>query len=123
MTKVSTTDFYRIPGIYEPIEYVVETHTVCDECGSADISYKADAHLPETVDNGFAMVFYISFFGSIVLGLGVMVLSIYKYDIWICGLGLFSVIDFLVFGFLTSFVERNNNKNPKCNNCGNEHIT
>ena len=46
MTKVSTTGTYTIPGVYEPIEYIVETHTVCDACGSADIRYKGRAHLP-----------------------------------------------------------------------------
>ena len=123
MTKVSTTATYRIPGIYEPIEYIVETHTICDECESTDISYEADAHLPEAVSNGFANVSFISFFGFIVLALGAMLLGTFKYNIWICGLGIFSVINFLLFTFLTIFVERNNNKNPKCNNCGNEHIT
>ena len=123
MTKVSTTASYRIPGIYEPIEYVVETHTICDKCGSADISYKANAHLPEAVSNGFTLVFFISLFGFIALGFGVIALRLYKYNFIIFGMGLISVIDILVFSCLTAFVERNNDKNPKCNECGNEHIT
>jgi hypothetical protein len=123
MTKVSTTASYRIPGVYEPIEYIVETHTICDKCGSSDISYKANAHLPEAVSNGFAVVFFMSLCGFIALGFGAMALKLYKYNFIIFGIGLMSVIDISVFLCLTAFVERNNGKNPKCNECGNEHIT
>jgi hypothetical protein len=123
MTKVSTTASYRIPGVYEPIEYIVETHTICDTCGSANISYKANAHLPEAVSNGFALVFFISLFGFIALGFGAILFRLYKYNFIIFGIGVISVIDILVFSCITAFVERNNNKEPKCNTCGNEHIT
>ena len=124
MTKVSTKASYRIPGVYEPIEYVVETHTICDKCGSADIRYKANAHLPEAVSNGFAIVFFVALFGSIALGLGAIILRFYKYNVMVFATGIMiSVVDILVFSCLTAFIERNNDKNPKCNACGNEHIT
>jgi hypothetical protein len=123
MTKVGTTDSYRIPGIYEPMEYIVEMHTICDECGSTDISYKGDAHLPEAVRTVFVMVFFISLLGFIGLAFGAMALRLFKYNLILCGIGMISVIDILVFSFLTDFIERNNDKNPKCNKCGNEHIT
>ncbi len=117
MTKVSTTGSYRIPGVYEPIEYIVETHTICDECGSADISYKGNAHVPDSVNGVFSLVIIVSFYGAVILGL-------ITHNQIICGgLGMTSVIALVVFSCLTGFVERNNYKNPKCNKCGNEHIT
>ena len=78
MTKVSTTASSRIPGIYEPIEYVVETHTVCDECGSSDISYKGNSHAPKSLHGIFSLVIMVSFYGSIVLGF-------LPYNLKICG--------------------------------------
>jgi hypothetical protein len=123
MTKVSKTDFYRLPGIYEPIEYVVETHTICDVCGSADIGYKGNAHLPEYLSNILSLLWGVSLFGSILLGLGAMALGIFKYNRIIFGIGIVSVVDLLVYICLTCIVERDNNKNPKCRKCGNERIT
>jgi hypothetical protein len=123
MTKVSTTASYTIPGVYEPIEYIVETHTICDECGSADISYKGNAHLPEAVNRVFRIVFFISLLGFIVLAFGAIVFRFFKYNLIIFGIGMISVIAILVFSCLTIFIERNNNKNSKCNKCGSEHIT
>jgi hypothetical protein len=123
LTKVSKTDFYRIPGVYEPIEYVVETHTICDVCGSADIGYKADAHVPEFLSNILCSLLWVSLLGFIILALGASVLGIFKYNRMIFGIGMISVVDFLLFSCLTSIVERNNTKNPKCRKCGNEHIT
>ena len=123
MTKVSTTEFIRIPGIYEPIERVVETHTICDQCGSAEISFEANAHLPLAVEQVFSLIFPVSLFAFIALGLAAMMLRIYKYIPIICGIGMIAPIDMLVYSCLLSIVERNNNKNPRCNECGNVHIT
>jgi hypothetical protein len=117
MTKVSTTDTYRIPGIYEPIEYIVETHTVCDVCGSADISYKGNAHLSESTTLTFTLVIMVSFYGSILLGL-------ITSNLEICGgLGIVSVASLMIYILLSNYVERDNNKEPRCNQCGNENIT
>lgn len=123
MTKVSKTDSYRIPGVYEPIEYVVEAHTICDKCGSADISYKRNAHLPASVNGGFTLVIILSFYGGVVLSFGEMLLGFFNYNLIIFGLWIISIIAFIVFCFLTAYVERDNGKNPKCNKCGNERIT
>lgn len=117
MTKVGTTATYRIPGVYEPIEYIVETHTICDECGSSDIGYKGNAHVPDSVTGVFTIVIIVSFYGAVIIGL------ITHSQIICAGLGTLSVITLLIFVCLTSYVERNNSKNPKCNKCGNEHIT
>jgi len=123
MTKVSITDSYRIPGIYEPIEYIVETHTICDKCGSADISYKGNAHLPGLVNLGFSLVSILAFYGGLLLAFGEMLLGFFKYNHVIYGLWIVSGIALIVFWCLTAFVERNNSKNPKCSKCGNERIT
>ena len=123
MTKVSTTGSYRIPGIYEPIEYIVETHTICDKCGSGDISYKANAYVPGFINGVFSLIIILSFCGFFISGIGGMILRIFKYNLIVFGSLITFVIAFFVFGFLTAFVERNNNKNQKCNKCGNEHIT
>ncbi len=117
MTKVSTKASYRIPGVYEPFEYFVETHTICDKCGSTDIRYKGNAHVPATVNGVFSIVIIVSFYGAVILGLITYNLKIFG------GLGLLSIIALLVFSCLTSYIERNNHKSPKCNNCGNEQIT
>lgn len=117
MTKVSTTDSYRIPGVYEPIEYIVETHTICDVCGSADIRYKGNAHVPASVNGAFSLVIIVSFYGAILLGL-------ITHNMNICaGAGMISVIALAIFLCLTLYVERDNHKSPRCNQCGNEHIT
>ena len=123
MTKVSTTDTYTIPGVYEPIEYIVETHTICDVCGSSDISYKRNAHLPFMVERLFSIIILISFCGAVAIALGLMLLGNFNYNRIIFGLGLISVLAFLAYGGLTVYVERDNGKNPKCNACGNKHIT
>jgi ribosomal protein L37E len=117
MTKVSTTGSYRIAGVYEPIEYIIETHTVCDECGSTDISYKGNAHVPNSVNGVFTIIIIVSFYGAAIFGF-------ITHNLRICGgVGLTSLIALVLYIGLTSYVERNNNKNPKCNKCGNEHIT
>lgn len=116
MTKIIETDTYRIPGIYEPIEYVVKTYTICDKCGSADIRNKSNAHLPASIIGGFSLVIVVSFIGGIVLAFGKMLMGF-------IGVWIISLVTFIAFGCLTGYVELNNNKNPKCNACGNEHIT
>jgi hypothetical protein len=123
MTKVSTTASYRIPGIYEPIEYIVETHTICDECGSANISYKGSAHLPAIVNEWFSLVILLCFYGGVFLTFIESLFGLLKYNWIIWGLWIISIVALIVFFCLTTYVERNNNKNPKCNVCGNEHIT
>jgi len=123
MTRVRTIDTCRIPGIYEPVEYIVETHTICDQCGSANIRYQGNAHLPKSVNLAFTIVILISFWGSIVLALGAGIFRVWKYNWIIYSLGMISVVVLIVFRCLSGFVERNNHKNPKCNQCGNEHIT
>jgi hypothetical protein len=123
MTRVSTTGTYHIPGVYEPIEYVVETHTVCDECGSSDIGYQRSSHLPAPVVGGFSLVIGLCFYGGVVTALGEMLSGVFKYNQIIWGLWIISAVTFTAFCCLSAFVERNNAKNPKCNTCGNEHIT
>ncbi len=117
MTKVTETATYRMPGVYEPIEYIAKTYTICDECGSTDIRYKGNAHVPVFVNGVFSIVIIVSFYGGCILGLITHDLKIFG------GLVMLSVIAFLAYMCLTSFIERNNHKNPKCNQCGNEHIT
>ena len=123
MTKVSTTATYRIPGIYEPIEYIVETHTICDECGSVDISYKGNAHLPASANGWFSLIIILFFYGGIFIAFIESLFDLLKYNWIIWGLWIISLVALIVFCSLTAYVERNNNKNPKCNNCGNQHIT
>ncbi len=117
MTKVTETSTYRIPGVYEPIEYIAKTYTICDKCGSTDIRYKGNAHVPGFVNGVFSIVIIVSFFGGCILGLITHNLNIFG------GLIILSIIALFIFMGLISFIERNNHKNPQCNQCGNEHIT
>ncbi len=117
MTRITETAFTRIAGVYEPVEYVARTYTICDACGSEDISYKANAHLPDRVTGVLSIVIFVSFYGGLILGLITHSLKI------LGGLVMMSIITFLIYYCLASYIERNNHKNPKCNQCGNTHIT
>lgn len=123
MTKVRTIDTCHIPGVYEPVEYIVETHTICDQCGSADIRYKGNAHLPASVNGWFSLVIIGSFYGGLLLFFCEGLFSVFKYNWIVFGLWAISLFTLIVFCCLTAYIERNNKKNPKCNACGNEHIT
>jgi hypothetical protein len=109
MAKVSKTDFYRIPGVYEPVEYVVETYPACDQCGSTNLCYRGNAHIPAFA-NVCQSVTILSFFGTVIVWF-------ITHNILICGaLGMISIIAFLNCLFLVSYIGHN----TVCKNCGSQ---
>lgn len=116
MTKIRSTETYRIPGIYEPIEYTVE-HIVCDECGTSDIHYQR-VHESRFVDG----VLSVLLIAAIVFFYGAIVVGFITHRIELCwGTGMISVVALLIHYCLSSYGERDNYY--QCNKCGNEHIT
>lgn len=117
MAKAQRLEYDRIPGIYEPIERIIE-YTVCDKCGSDDIACIENKPAPEfsgRVNGAFSIIIIGSFYGGVIIGLLTQSAVIF------CGLGSIALLAVVLYGLLTYPFGRHSTY--KCNQCGNEDIT
>lgn len=108
MGKVRITEFYRIAGLYEPVENIYE-YTYCDKCGSFDLEL---LFIPYTVPLILIRVAIVVVIVAAVIAVGVLSHN------WIVSC-VASVIGWVIFIMIAptkkSFLV--------CRKCGNDNIT